>query len=71
MVAFVEDEGNDALVECHIACVLRSYLIVLVDPSVFMDKSVTCVDVIYLRPYLIVLVIISIFFFGVPPYQTS
>lgn len=41
--------GNDEKVMQYKAFVLRVYLLYLVDMSVLMDKSVTCVDGVYLR----------------------
>lgn len=39
---------DDAHVAYHIACTLRSHLLVLVGTLIFMEKSVTYVNVIYL-----------------------
>lgn len=52
MNAFVVANGDDAQVAYHRVCALRSYILVLVDTSIFMDKSATCVDVIYLRYFI-------------------
>lgn len=45
-------DGDDARVVYHRGCVLRAYLMVLVDMSIFVDKNKTYIDVIYLRYYI-------------------
>lgn len=50
--ATLEEDGDDARVVYHRGCVLRAYLMVLVDMSIFVDKNITYIDVIYLRYYI-------------------
>lgn len=46
MVAVVGVDGDDTRVTYYRACALRSYLMVLIGTSIFVDKSATYVDVI-------------------------
>lgn len=41
--------GNDEYVMQHKAYTMRAYMLYLVGKSIFVDKSVTCVDVVHLR----------------------
>ncbi|CAL5203488.1 unnamed protein product [Lathyrus oleraceus] len=48
----VDAEGDGMQVGYHRTCTLRCYLLFLVDTSIFVDKSVTCVDVVYLQYFI-------------------
>lgn len=48
----VDADGDDGHVAYHKVCALRSYLLILVDTSIFMDKSATYVDAIYIRNFI-------------------
>lgn len=48
----VDAEGNDMQVEYHQTCALRCYLLFLVDMSIFVDKSVTYINVVYLQYFI-------------------
>ncbi|KAI5420544.1 hypothetical protein KIW84_044371 [Lathyrus oleraceus] len=52
LLAEVEVDGDDTKALHHRACPLRSYLIYLVDTSIFVDKSVYYVEVVYLRYFI-------------------
>lgn len=44
----VQTEGDDEHVMYHRACALSSYLLYLVDESIFVEKSVYYMNVVYL-----------------------
>lgn len=52
MLYSMEVGVDDAQVAYHKACALRSYLLILVSTSIFMDKNVAYVGVIYLKNFI-------------------
>lgn len=50
--ATMESDGDDARVMHHRAYALRSYLMYLVDTSIFVDKGAYYVDLVYLRYFI-------------------
>lgn len=52
LVVALDDDGDDAHVAYLRVCALRSCLLVLVDTSIFVSKSLTYVNVIYLRYFI-------------------
>lgn len=52
LVAVVGADGDDAHVMHHRACPLRSYLMYLVDTSIFIDKKAYYVNMVYLKYFI-------------------
>lgn len=52
LVATLDADGDDIHFAYHRVCALRLYFFILIDTSIFVDKSVTCVSVIYLRYFI-------------------
>lgn len=52
MAVYVDVDGDNAHVSYYIAHALRSYLVVVIGMSIFIDKSVTYFDIFYLRYFI-------------------
>lgn len=50
--ANVDVMSDDAHVAYHVVCALRTYFLFLVDKSIFVDKSLTYVDIVYIEYFM-------------------